>query len=167
MQYDDTALANEESMCNLQKGYAKMSPVCTASVKTLANEGKLEEGIYSLFSQEIDLLKTLSNYAQNQNIREYLLGLSQKSEAELQKLLQDYPSIDTSLNENPVFYNRRNSNQNFKNFLHIDLELINKLNKSMQTISSESERTVLGNMLSRHILALDELFGLMHLISFC
>ena len=65
MLYNDNAIASDESMSKMRDSYAKFSPVHTSSVDTLETKSILESGIYSLFTQEIDLLKSLSNYAQN------------------------------------------------------------------------------------------------------
>ena len=80
--------------------------------------------------------------------------------------MQTYPQIDTSLDDNPNFFNRSNSSSNFKKFLTADLQIIDELASGMQSLEKIEEREVLFKFVNRHIKALQELFGLMHLLTF-
>ena len=165
MQYNDDAIATNESINNMQEYYAKLGKVSALKNET---QTKIWEDmpIHSLYTQEIEVLNNLSNHAQNNNIKQYLKGLAQKSDAELNKLVQDYPEIDTSLDDNPIFYNRSNSSANFKKFLDIDLDIIDNLANAMQVIDKTQNREVLFKFVNRHIHALQQLFNLMHLLTF-
>ena len=57
------------------------------------------------------------------------------------------------------------NNQNFKDFLDIDLDIISKLSNTMQYINKEEYKTI-TKFVTRHTNALKELFKLMHLITF-
>lgn len=165
MQYNDDAIATNESMNNMREQYAQFGK--TKILKADKNEAFFDNNqLYGLYAQEIEMLNNLSNYAQNSNIREYLKGLAQKSENELKKLVEQYPNLDTSLNDNPIFYNRSNSSANFKKFLDNDLELIDNLASTMQSLEKGEDRIVLFKFINRHIKALQELFKLMHLLTF-
>ncbi|MBQ7603222.1 MAG: hypothetical protein IJU58_03705 [Clostridia bacterium] len=165
MQYNDDAIATNESMHNMCQSYAQLNKV--NALKTENNPKTWDNSlIYKLYTQEIEMLTNLSNYAQNTNIREYLRGLASKSQTELDKLVQTYPQIDTSLDDNPNFFNRSNSSSNFKKFLTADLQIIDELASGMQSLEKIEEREVLFKFVNRHIKALQELFGLMHLLTF-
>lgn len=165
MLYNDDAIPTNESIKNMVQSYAKIDKATTLSV---GNNDKqpINSNVFNLYNQEVELLKNLSNYAQNVNIKQYLQGLAIKSENELKKLVEQYPYIDTSLEDNPVFYNRFNSNLNFKKFLDGDLQIIDILTDGMQNLNKEDERAVLFKFVNRHIQALRELFSLMHLLTF-
>ena len=165
MLYNDDAIPTNESISNMVNSYAKMNKVNSLNI---GNNDKqtVDSAIYSLYIAEIELLKNLSNYSQNINIKQYLQGLGGKSDAELKKLVELYPYIDTSLNDNPIFYNQRNSSVNFKKFFYNDLQIINKLAQAMQRINKEDERATLFKFINRHTDALGELFSLMHLLTF-
>lgn len=165
MQYNDDAIANNESMSNMREYYAQVGK--TKILKTEKNNvfGDANQ-LFQLYTQQIQILNNLSNYAQNTNIREYLKGLAEKSQGELNKLVELYPFLDTSLENNPIFFNRTNSSLNFKKFLDIDLDIIDAMASAMQTIDKAEEREVLFKFLNRHIKALQELFRLMHLLTF-
>lgn len=165
MQYNDDAIATNESMSSMRQSYAQLNKVNALKVE---NNSKMWSNnlIYRLYTQEIETLTNLSNYAQNTNIREYLRGLANKSQTELDKLVQTYPEMDTSMDDNPNFFNRSNSTSNFKRFLSTDLQIIDELAGGMQSLEKAEEREVLFKFLNRHIKALQELFSLMHLLTF-
>lgn len=165
MQFDDSAIPTGQAMENLRQGYSKLA-MPFKNVEILAENQTKNSNLFNLFTKEIKLLNTLADSAKNVSVKEYLKALANKSEEELQRLIKDFPKLDNTLGQNPEFFNKLNSNQNFKVFLQNDLELIGDLASSMLTVSKEDEKKLLFSMLNRHIFALKDLFSVLHLFTF-
>ena len=165
MQFDDNAIPSAETFGVMRQAYAKAQNK-NDKVLTLSQKTTIKPQLFDLFLEEIELLNNLASRCQNKGVGDFLKALGQKSDAELKKLLQDFPDIDQSLAKNPIFYNNKNTNEDFKTFLQTDLDLIDQLAESLVDLSSENEKKLLFDMQNRHIQALKELFKIMHLITF-
>ena len=166
MQFNDNAIPTNESFNDMKQAYSKLGVFKGNKVETLAEKQVLNDEIYSLFTQEIDLLKILSSRSQNQNVREYLGQLGTKSEAELKKLVETFPNIDNSLTQNPTFYEKRSITESFKQYLKTDLEIVDNLCDCLKKIAKEEEKNLIFGMINRHVKALEELFSILHLLTF-
>ena len=166
MPFDDNAIASGENLNNLKQSYSKLNSFKEGKVETLAEKNVINPEIYNLFTTEIDLLNVLASHSQNQNIKEFLQQLSQKSEKELENLVARFPYLDQSLIQNPVFYGKFNATNNFKKFLETDLEIVDVLGDSLRNISKQEDKDFVFNALNRHIKALEQLFSIMHLLTF-
>ena len=166
MQYNDNAIATDESINNMAKSYAKMSLQSPKTVFAYSEKQTIDPKLFSLLGQEVKLLGSLYDRSQNLSIKDYFDGLKQKSDLELQKLLKDFPEVDNTMLQNPVFFNKQNATANFKDFLQIDLDVVDMFAQSLTLPLKDDQKKMLFGMLNRHIDALKQLFKLMHLITF-
>ncbi|MBQ8762431.1 MAG: hypothetical protein IJZ26_03895 [Clostridia bacterium] len=157
--YNDEKLADEQTMETMNRSFNRVKAQTVGKVKTLQTETVDMNNLATNIRQSGQYLDYLQRNNLNQDVSNFISQLQQLNDAELEELIQNYPSLSDFNRQNPNFPEcpPRNFQQINRRFLQSELNVINQLFEAYETESRVEARAILSRIIKRRIEALQML----------